>query len=129
MVNNIENLKRVSVSLNVSDEKGRHLTPQPQAFSFIYGAASEGLSSLELVLSGKSVGDEVRMSVITKDLHKICGHLLHPLQGALQLPILPDRFELDMTLTDIEVAQDREIVEAIAKSISSCSGNCDCGCS
>lgn len=130
MTNSIENLKKVSLSMKVYDGNGNALVSDPRSFSFIYGAASDGLCSLEITLSGLSVGDNVQVKVASSDMGEICGHLLQPLRIALNLPIMPNQLSLDITIAEVRVAENHEIVQALAKSMSggSCHGDCGCGC-
>lgn len=130
MTNHIENLKKVFLSIDVYDGKGNSLVAEPRSFSFIFGAASNGLCPLEIALNEHLVGDSVRVKIAGNDMGEICGHLLQPLRMALDLPVMPNQLSLDISVADVCVAENREIVQAIAKSIGggSCHGDCSCGC-
>ena len=130
MTNNIENFKKVSLSMKVYDGKGNSLAAEPRPFSFIFGAASDGLCPLETTLNEHFVDDNVSVKIAGDDMGVICGHLLQPLRMALDLPIMPDQLCLDISIADVRVAENREIVQAIAKSIGggSCHGDCSSGC-
>jgi hypothetical protein len=130
MTNHIENLKKVSLSIKVCDGKGNILVSEPRSFSFIYGAAGGGLCSLEIALNEHLAGDNVCVTLARAEMGEVCGHLLQPLRMALDLPTMPDQLSLDITITDIGVAENHEIVQAIAKSIGggSCHGDCSSGC-
>ena len=130
MTNHIEILKKVSLSMKVYDGKGNSLVSEPRSFSFIFGAASDGLCPLEISLNEHLVGDHVSVKIAGDDMGEICGHLLQPLRMALDLPIMPDQLSLDISIADVTVAENRDIVQAIAKSTGggSCHGDCSCGC-
>lgn len=130
MTNCIESLKKVSLSIKVIDGNGNTLVAEPRLFTFIYGAASDGLCPLEIALDGLLAGDNTQVSIASNDMGEVCGHLLQPLHNALDLPIMPTQFSLDITVAEVSVAENHEIVKALAKSMGggSCHGDCSCGC-
>lgn len=98
-------------------------------FSFIYGAGSKGLSPFELDLSGKSVGEKLKITVARDEMIAYLDHLYVPLLKALSLPIMPAQLALEVTVEQVEQPQEREIITAMKDSLGGgCGGGCDCGC-
>lgn len=92
-------------------------------FAFIYGVGSDGLTPFEKALFGKCVGDSLRMEIPARDHCAILGHLESPLgeQAGIRKP-----GTLQITVTDVSRAADREVVQAMASG-GGCS-DCGCGC-
>lgn len=131
MAQTVSNLKKVVISIKDSEVTGKDTAAVPQELSFVYGAASEGLTPLETALADKKVGETIQVSIPQQEMHSICGHLLPQLRQLLGLQIMPQLLELDIMVEKVEDASQREIIKAIAASVGSgCGGgSCDCGCS
>lgn len=131
MAQSVTNLKKVSLSITLQDNSGNQNVAEAGELSFVFGAASEGLSPLEAALADKQVGDGIKMSIPQQEMHEVCGHLLPEFRHLLGLQILPHVLTLDITIKRVEDASQREIVKAVAASVGSgCGGgSCDCGCS
>lgn len=131
MAQSVTNLKKVTLSISLVDSTGNQNAAEAEELSFVFGAASEGLSPLEAALTDKHVGDSLKMSIPQQEMHEVCGHLLPKLRHLLGLQILPQVLSLDITIKRVEDASAREVVKAVAASVGSgCGGgSCDCGCS
>jgi hypothetical protein len=127
----IQLLKKVTLSLlaGSTPEKCSQPTP-PVALEFIYGVASEGLCPFESALDGKCEGDTLALSVPVAEAHEFFGHIFQPLRQALGLLILPETISLNIEITAVNDADNREVVKSLAKSLAhgSCGGSCGCGC-
>ena len=131
MAQSVTNLKKVSLSISVLDGSGNQNAAEAGELSFVFGAASEGLSPLEAAIADKRQGDSIKMSIPQQEMHEVCGYLLPQLRHLLRLQIIPQVVELGITVKAVEDASQREIVKAVAASVGSgCGGgSCDCGCS
>jgi hypothetical protein len=121
----IQHLKRVTLSL-IADGVGS----KPVIFEFIYGIASGGLCSFEGVLHNKSEGENLTITVSATEAHEFFGHLLLPLRQALGLQIMPETIILTAAVIAVADADDREVVQSLAKALAAggCGGSCGCGC-
>ena len=129
MTASIENLKKVTLLLNVGGApENSDLTGSPVAFAFIYGVASEGLCPFESALYEKSVGESLDFTVSAAEAQAFFGHLLLPLRQVLGLQIMPHNLVLQVEVTAVNDADNREIVQSLAKAGSGCGGSCGCGC-
>ena len=127
----IQPLKKVSLSLLAGSEAGNlNMTASPVDFEFIYGVASDGLCPFESALGDKCEGDSLDLNVPGGDGHEYFGHFFQPLRLALGLQIMPAIIALQVTITTVVDADNREVVQSLAKSLShgGCGGSCDCGC-
>ena len=117
----IENLMKVTLTVqagepsDAADSKAR--------FVFIYGIGPSGITPFEKALHGKRVGDRIRLDVPASAFCETVGHLDLPLRkpSGIMTPV-----SLLVTVIDLERAQDREVVKAMA-AVGSCS-DCGCGC-
>ena len=115
----IENLMKVTLSIQTAEASVVDDGSAP--FVFIYGVGPSGITPFEKALHGKGVGDRIRLDVTPSTLCETVGHLELPLckQSGIMAPV-----SLRVTVIDVEKAQDREVVKAMAAG-----GNCsDCGC-
>jgi hypothetical protein len=126
----IENLKKVTLLLNAGGARGNSdETGSPVTFAFIYGVASEGLCPFESALYEKAVGESLDIAVSAAEAQEFFGHLLLPIRQELDLPIMPHTLELQVEVTAVNDADNREIVQSLAKAGSGCGGgSCGCGC-
>lgn len=124
----IEDMKKVSLAVLL--ETGEALPPEsdrPQLFDFIYGVGRHGATAFELSLSGKTIGDVIRLNVSASQAMSFFGPLFSSLQILLGMQIVPNEFTLSFEVTKIATPENREVVQALAKS-GGCGGSCDCGC-
>ncbi len=121
----VTNLKKITVHLQPDDVDGQSAeTSPPAALTFIFGIGSSGLTEFEYQLVDKPVGDVVSIAFQRHQASNYFEHL-----SAAVLALLPDRneFKLKATIADVQTAQDREVIKAMAK-LAECDGECGCGC-
>jgi hypothetical protein len=117
-------MKKITVSLEAGKTPDNmHLNEPPLSFQFIYGVGAEGVCLFEKALFEKQSGDEILLQVDPHQSGEIFGHLKQALINFLPMAA---PFYLKTTITAIEAADNREIVQAIAKGTGSC--DCECGC-
>ena len=117
----IENLMKVSLSVDVRDTDAGN--PLPAAFEFIYGIGSAGISPFEKQLFGKNVGDQAHYEIGPTEFEQTMGHLALPL---FEQTGITSSQRLTVVVTHVVRAEDREVVKAMAGG-GSCS-DCGCGC-
>lgn len=126
----VQPMKKLRLQISAASTPGTAPGGDPVAVEFIYGVASDGLSPFERVLSGKNKGDILSLSVAAGGAQGYFGNILGNIQQLLGLTILPPTIYLTVEIEEILDAENREIVQALAKSLShGCGGSCDCGCS
>lgn len=106
-------LKKVTLLLEWDGEKS--------PYTFVFGIGVGGLSPFEFDLAGKSVGHEGEYRLERHQLLGLFQHLVPP----LFLRDIPDAFTLKVRVADIEEADQRELIKAMAEA-SSCGSEC-CG--
>lgn len=132
MAQPISMLKKVRLGLEIFDPK--ETAPQagsPTELSFIYGAASDGLSPFEVELNEKKEGDLFSISLPSAGGRKYFCHLYFLILEAVGLMALPDPLHLKISVTSVDTPENREVVRFIAQSVShegGCGGDCGCGC-
>lgn len=106
------------------------LTPDPVLFDFIYGVGKEGFCAFESALFGKVAGEKSTITITADEAGEIFGHMRMQICSSLGLTKIADPFFLEITVTGVSQADNRELVQAIAKAASQggCGGSCDCGC-
>lgn len=121
----IQHLKKVTLALKAS-----HDSSEPAIFVFIYGIASTGLCPFESALYDKGVGESLDFTISASEGHDFFGHLFLPLRQALGLQIMPEKIILKVEVITVADADNREVVQSLAKAQSGCGhgGSCGCGC-
>ena len=121
----IQNLKKVSLALYTSEN-----IDEPAILEFIYGIASTGLCPFESELYDKAEGESLNLTIPASEGHEFFGHLFLPLRQALGLQIMPVNKVLKDEVTAIVDADNREVVQSLAKALAGCGhdGSCGCGC-
>lgn len=117
----VDNLMKVSVNIHAGNASAGDGTGNP--FEFIYGIGPSGITPFEKELFGKRVGDRVEFALSPTDYRETVGHLEPPLRQQAGI-IAPA--SLQVTITGVVRATDREVVKAMAAG-GSCS-DCGCGC-
>lgn len=126
----IQEIKKVKLAILLGDEpEQQNLTAVPMAFEFIYGLGAEGLVPFELALTGKCAGEIVDLTVATDQAPQYFGRLWWPIRQLLSLHLLPPALFFHLTVLAVVDADNREVVQELAKSTSGCGGSCGCGCS
>jgi hypothetical protein len=127
----IQPLKKVTLSLMAGSTPEKYnQTGSPVALEFIYGVASDGLCPFESALGDKHAGDTLTLSVPAADAHEFFGHIFQSLQQVFGLQIMPTTIHLKIEITAVVNADNREVVQSLAKALAhgSCGGSCGCGC-
>ena len=124
----VDSLKKVTLDLEagtISDDM--NLTTIPIRFTFIFGVAADGINLFEKTLHAGAVGDERFIEIQPGTSSEILGHLKKDMLSRLPAP---PPFFLKARITHIVQAENREVIQAMATSVSDCSGggDCDCGC-
>ena len=124
----VDYLKKVTLALEagtLSDDMD--LTTIPIRFTFIFGVATDGINLFEKALHAGAVDDERVIDIQPGTSNEILGHLK---KDMLSLLPAPPPFFLKARITHIVQAENREVIQAMATSVSDCSGggDCDCGC-
>jgi hypothetical protein len=131
LTQSIQNLSKVAVTLRAGKDRDTlDLTPTPVPFDFIYGVGKEGFCAFESALYGKLVGEKSTMTITASEAGETFGHMRMQICSSLGIAKITDPFFLETTITGVSQADNRELVQAIAKAASQggCGGNCDCGC-
>lgn len=121
----IQNLKKVTLALRAS-----HDSAEPAMLEFIYGIASTGLCPFESALYDKGEGENLSFTISASEGHEFFGHLFLPLRQALGLQIMPEKLDLKVGVKNVADADNREVVQSLARAQSGCGhgGSCGCGC-
>lgn len=122
----VDYLKKVTLELETgTGPEDMNFTNGPLQHTFVFGVATDGITPFEKVLFSGAVGDEKTLEIQKENVCDLLGHLRTGLLG--QLPS-PPPFFLKARITHIVQAESREVVKAMAASISDCGADCDCGC-
>lgn len=121
----IDHLQRVTLRIEAGRTPEKmDLTVEPAVADFIFGIGSQGLSPFEYGLAGRSVGDEVNLTVRKGEAGKFFEHLVHILPRFSETEEI---LYLKIGVADIGRAETAEIVRAMA-TMASCDGDCGDGC-
>lgn len=92
-------------------------------FTLVYGVGPGGITPFEKALLGKTAGDRLSLEIPPGNDCEIFGHLERTLGEHLDLSASR---AVDIFITQVAQATDREIIAAMA--VGTGCGNCDCGC-
>lgn len=112
----IDMMTKVTLEFNFP---GRPAVP----FTLVYGVGSGGITPFEKALFGKTAGDRLSLEIPPGNDCEIFGHLERAIGEHLELPASRT---VEIFITQVVQATDREIIAAMAAG-TGC-GNCDCGC-
>lgn len=132
MTTSIQHLKKVKLAVLAGDAAGKYsLTPSPKVFEFLYGIGTEGLEPFEIAFSEKCPGESLALNLRADEAPAFFGRFLGPVRQLLLLHSMPATLFLHMTVTGVDDAENREVVQGLARSAGhgGCGGTCDCGCS
>lgn len=127
----IEPLKKVKLSIAAGIRPGGNdLTPTPLEYEFLYGIGSQGLEPFEAALHGKATGECLTVTVAASEAPIFFGRFLRPVLRLLGLQTCPAALFLSLSVTRVADAENREVVQALAREAGhgGCGGSCDCGC-
>jgi FKBP-type peptidyl-prolyl cis-trans isomerase 2 len=121
----IQHLKKVTLALYA----GKNID-EPANLEFIYGIASTGLCPFENALYDKGEGESLNFTIPASESYEFFGHHFLPLRQALGLQIMPEKIVLKVEIIAVADADNREVVQSLAKAQSGCGhgGSCGCGC-
>lgn len=126
---NVSPLTKISLTVASAPGKNALELTEERLFSFIYGAASGGLSPFEIQLADRHVGEAFDLTVNQNEIHDFFGHLFMPMKNCFDQMILPVQLKLRITIKSVEKANDLEIIKAMKEYLGSgCGGGCGCGC-
>ncbi len=134
MTTAIQVLKKVTLAIiagSTGSEPGEYKsTYSPVPFEFIYGLASVGLCPFENAMYDKREGETLTLTVSISEAPEFFGHLFLPFRQALGLQIMPETITLKVEVIAVSDAENREIVQSLAKALAhgGCGGSCGCGC-
>jgi len=121
----IENLKKITLSFQAgTSPDNMDLTPKYPRFEFIFALGQEGMSPFEYELVDKAEGDEVVLHIHKQTVYRFFEHLN---------PSIWDLFDnretvyLKAKIEAVAVADNREVVRALAEMAAHGGGGCDCG--
>jgi len=116
-------LKKVVLLLEAGRETGRlDFAPGPIRCAMIYGLGVLGLSPLESTLSGKKEGDVCVLHLGKNELSDFFQHISIP---SLGIPEGVESFTLKITVAEVSLPDQREVVKAMAD-MADCGSHC-CG--
>ena len=121
----VTNLKKITIHFQPDHSDGRFDTPDISAtMTFIFGIGAGGLTDFEYALIDKQVGDEVSIAFQRDQVTAYFEHL-----AATVRDVLPERrdYRLNITIADVQAADNREVIQAMAK-LAACESECGCGC-
>ncbi|SPD74488.1 conserved hypothetical protein [uncultured Desulfobacterium sp.] len=122
----VDSLKKVSLLFESGTLPDRmDLTSGPDAYTFVFGAGSGGITPFEYEIIGKAVGDEVLIQMRQEEIEHKFEHMAQFI--AERIPT-GDIFYIKVKIIGITKAENREIVQSMAESIRHGSHSCDCGC-
>lgn len=132
MTTTIKVLKKVTLSLRAGSTGSApgedNEIAAPVIFEFIYGLASDGLCPFESALHEKRAGESLSLKISPTEAPDFFGHLFWPIRQALGLQVMPQTIALEVEVTAVIDAENREVVQSMAKAGSGCGGSCGCGC-
>ncbi|MGB3213123.1 MAG: hypothetical protein WBB19_20640 [Desulforhopalus sp.] len=134
MTATIKPLKRVTLSLTAgnrgSEPEKTTQNDSPVTFTFIHGVASSGLCPFEAALHDKREGEKLALSISTGEAHEYFGYLFPSLRQVLGLQILPETINMNIEVNAVADADNREVVQSLAKALAGCGcgDSCGCGC-
>ncbi len=121
----VENLKKITLSFQAGTSPDTmDLTPKYPRFEFIFALGQEGMSPFEYELVDKTEGDEVLLHIHKQTIYRFFEHL-NP--SILDLFDSRETVYLRAKIKAVAVADNREIVKALAEMTAHGGGGCDCG--
>ncbi len=125
-MNTVENLKKITLTFQAgTTREAMDLTLKYPGLKFIFGIGPEGMSAFECELADKAEGEDVLLHLKKETFHDFFEHLN---------PTLMDLFDgrddvyLKVKIVAVAVAENREIVKAMAEKTAHGGLGGDCGC-
>lgn len=127
----IQQLKKITLVVTWHDVATTgEASPSAARLLLYHGIAAEGLSGLEMALIGHGEGEKLGFDLAGNQLAEFFGSLWPSLPLALDGDLPTHSFACEVEILAVEEASQRELVQAMARSLShGCGGGgCDCGC-
>jgi len=125
-MNKVENLTQITLTFQAgTTREAMDLTPKYPGLKFIFGIGSEGMTAFECELADKAEGEEVLLHLKKEAFHNFFEHLNPPLMDLFDGR---DDVYLKVKIVAVAVAENREIVKAMAEKGAHGGVGCDCGC-
>ena len=135
MAMKIENLRSVTLEVEITGKTGDKKSDsfEPVRLEFIYGVATSGLTPYERDLQEMVSGEHFEKVIPGMAIREYLGTLYSTLVAPRNLLIFPEHFVIRTGVISVRASEEKEVVKAIASSLShGCGhthGGCDCGCS
>ena len=125
-MNKVENLKKIKLTFQAgTTRESLDLTPKYPGLEFIFGIGREGKTAFECELADKAEGEDVLLHLKKEAFHNFFEHLNPPLMDLFDGR---DNAYLSVKIVAVAVAENREIVKAMAEMAAHGGVGCDCGC-
>ena len=121
----IDSLKKVTLLLESgTSPEEMDLTSEPVRKTFIFGTASDGITSFEYELVHKSSDDEIVIPVDHAEIPSKFGYMAQFILDNIETR---ETFYLKAKIISVTTPENREIIEALSENVKHGDG-CDCGC-
>ena len=122
----IENLKKIALSIQAgTSQYTMDLTPKYPEIEFIFGLGLEGMTPFEYELAGRTEGESILLHLKKEDFYSFFEHLNPPITDLFDGR---DDVYLKVNIDVVTLAENREIVKAMADLAAHGGAGCDCGC-
>jgi len=121
----VENLKKITLSFKAgTSPDNMDLTPKYPRFEFIFALGQEGMSPFEYELVDKAEGDEIVVHIHKQTISRFFEHLNPSIWNLFDNR---ETVYLRAKIEAVAVADNREVVKALAEMTAHGGGGCDCG--
>ena len=125
-MNKVENLKKITLSIQAgTSQDTMDLTPKYPKIEFIFGLGSGGMTPFEYELAGRTEGQSILLHLKKEDFYSFFEHLNPPITDLFDGR---DDVYLKVNIDVVTLAENREIVKAMADLAAHGGAGCDCGC-
>ena len=125
-MNKVEKLKKITLTFQAgTTRESMELAPECPGLNFIFGIGREGMTAFECELADKAEGEDVLLHLKKEAFHNFFEHLNPPLMDLFDGR---DAVYLKVRIVAVAVAENREIVKAMAEKSAHGGLGCDCGC-
>ena len=125
-MNKIENLKKVTFTIQAgTSQETMDLTPKCPEITFIFGLGPAGMTPFEFELADRAKGESILLHLKKEEFDSFFEHLNPPLTDLFDNR---DDVYLTVNIDAVTVAENREVIKAMADMASHGGAGCDCGC-
>ena len=125
-MNKVGNLKKITLTFQAgTTRESMDLIPKYPDLKFIFGIGPEGMTAFEYELMDKAEGEDVLLHLKKEAFHNFFEHLNPPIMDLFDGR---DDVYLKVKIVAVGVAENREIVRAMAEKTAHGGMGCDCGC-